>query len=147
MKRIWQVVGVGIGVLLAGVVAWGIFRSVVPASGPVGINYQNVNTLYTTSQVVTSTRTGAGGLPLLAMTRHETRVYGLIQNDCTSDIYIYLTNFSSDVTASTTAVANNGIRLVAGGGSYEILPENLYVDDVWVATTTAACKILVTEKF
>lgn len=123
-----------------------VYKQTSPISPNLGINYSDANQLYSSTQVVTSTYTGSGGVPLLALARNNDRTYAAIVNDGTADIYIYLTNFASADAATSTVVANNGIRVNAGGGSYEILPENLYLGDIWVASTTAAQRVLVTEK-
>ena len=64
------------------------------------------------------------------------RKYALFVNDSTNDIYLNL---------GGTAVANTGIRLNSGGGSLEMMPENLFYGDVNFISTAAADRLLVTE--
>ena len=66
------------------------------------------------------------------------RQYALIENDSDTIVYVGLTS------ASSTVVANTGIRINASGGTYEIDQDNLYTGEVWMATTTASKNILIT---
>lgn len=84
-------------------------------------------------------------LPVKVLSLNYGRKYAAFVNDSDTVVYIYLGDFANSSTASTTVVANAGIRINANGGSYEILPENLYTGEVWMATTTAGKKLLVTE--
>lgn len=80
------------------------------------------------------------------LSRNSSRIYGLVVNDSDTDLYIHFTNFADSNAASTTVIQNEGVRLSASGGNYEILPENMYIGDIWVASTTAAKKLLITER-
>lgn len=103
-----------------------------------------LNTIDFVSTTVTST---LGNNAQIILARNARRTYALIVNDSTSTIYIYPRNFNNFQQASTTVVINTGIRLNASGGAYEMLPENLILSDVWVASTTSANqRILVTER-
>lgn len=64
------------------------------------------------------------------------RRYALLVNDSDSDAYIAL---------GIPAVANTGIRLNAGGGSYEINATNLYTGRIYAISTGATKKLMITE--
>jgi len=72
----------------------------------------------------------------LILGRNTYRRHALLVND--SDAVIYL-NLGS------TAVANEGIRVNASGGSYEINLDNAYFGEVHAVATGAAKKLMVTE--
>ena len=92
------------------------------------------------SVVTTST------LPTRVLERNSGRRYAAITNDGTENVYLYLQNFSSAVAASSVVKRNQGIRLNANGGSYEIVNDNLMLVDVWVSTTSAKQTITYVEK-
>ena len=94
--------------------------------------FETTTTLSTNAQIV--------------MVASSSRIYALVQNDSDTDVYIHLRNFASHNVASTTVIRGQGIRLTANGGAYEILPENLYSGDIWVASTTVAGKVLLTTE-
>lgn len=85
-------------------------------------------------------------LPLIVMTTNTNRIYGLIQNDSDTAMYVYFGGFESGIAASTTVTPNKGIRLNANGGQYEIKPENLYTGPVFVTSSAAGKTVLTTEK-
>ena len=66
------------------------------------------------------------------------RRYAVVVNDGTSDVYINL---------GGTAVANQGIRVNAGGGSYSISPVwgNLFTGAINGITAAGTATMLVTE--
>ena len=78
--------------------------------------------------------TTADTLPVQALSVNHGRKYALIQNHSDTDVYLFFV----DVTASTTGITdlNAGTKLVSGG-SYEILPENLYTGYVFVTSTVS----------
>jgi len=61
-------------------------------------------------------------------------------------LFIFLRSFANASTASTTVNINEGIRINANGGSYEILPENMYQGPVWATSTAGGKNILLIEK-
>lgn len=63
------------------------------------------------------------------------RQYALITNDSDTVIYLHLNS------ATTTNNLNEGIRLNANGGQFEITADNLYTGEV-SATSSAASKVL-----
>lgn len=99
------------------------------------------NVIDTTSSTVTTTKAVNA---TLVLPTNRSRIYGAIQNDSDTDVYIYLANFTDQSAASTTVIRNQGIRLPANGGFYEMLPENIYTGQVWVASTTVAGKSIMT---
>lgn len=64
------------------------------------------------------------------------RSYALLVNDSDSVIYLAL---------GKPAIANEGIRLNASGGSYEINATNLWRGRVYAISTAATKKLMVTE--
>jgi hypothetical protein len=72
------------------------------------------NTIRTTP---TNTSAVCGTNSTLLISTSTDRVYTAIVNDGSSTVYLGL---------GTDAVGSNGIRLNAGGGSYEIGPDNLF---------------------
>ena len=103
------------------------------------------NIIYAPTYTTTSTNTGSGGLPVKLLARGSDRRNATIQNNGSADVYIYIADFASDVAASTTVKINNGF-LLKPAGSYEILPENMFMDDIWAATTSVAQSILIVTK-
>lgn len=95
------------------------------------------------THTATSTHTT---MPVLLMSTNTSRVYGLIENDSDTVMYLYFGGFQDPVSASTTVNPNEGVRVNANGGSYEILPENMYYGPIWATSTAASKNILITEK-
>ena len=71
------------------------------------------------------------------LSANQNRQYALIMNDSDTVIYLHLN------APTTTNALNEGIRLNASGGSYEISRDNLYTGAI-SATSTAASKVLTT---
>lgn len=96
---------------------------------------------------ITATTTGAHQRPVMLMTTNTSRIYGLIVNDSDTDLYIFMRGYKDTVNAgSVISSLTTGIRINANGGSYEILPENLYNGPIWASSTAASKQILVIEK-
>jgi hypothetical protein len=70
-----------------------------------------------------------------AAASNSARKYALFVNDSDTVIYLFF---------GTPAVANQGIRLNAAGGSYEINQQNMYTGQVCAITTTGTKNLLVT---
>lgn len=64
------------------------------------------------------------------------RAYALLVNDGTDDIYLGM---------GIPAVANRGIRLNNGGGSYEINATNPFHGDIYAVATAGAPNLLIQE--
>jgi len=64
------------------------------------------------------------------------RRYCLLVNDSDSVAYIKL---------GVPAVANEGIRLNASGGSFEINATNLWAGEIYAVSTGASKKLMITE--
>lgn len=64
------------------------------------------------------------------------RRYCLLVNDSDSVCYISL---------GTTAAANQGVRLNAAGGSYEITVTNLFTGSIYAVSTGASKRLTVVE--
>jgi len=65
-----------------------------------------------------------------------TRRSALFVNDSDSVCYLCL---------GSPAVANQGIRINASGGSYEITPFNLFTGDVYAISTGVTKRLMITE--
>lgn len=88
---------------------------------------------------VTTTYSDASStVPTLVSDTRQVRYYELLVNDSTSVMYINLG-------PTSTAANNQGIRLNAGGGSFEINPDNAYFGQISVATSTG--RLLIVEKY
>lgn len=92
-----------------------------------------------------NTFSSSSTLPVKILSRNYNRLYAMIQNDSNVPLYIYLGNFTSSSTASTTVLTGTGIRLNTAG-SYEIKSDNMWIGDVWLASTTGANNVLVNER-
>lgn len=103
------------------------------------------NTIDLMDELSTTTKTT---MPVLALARNTSRLYAAFVNDSDTVMYLYFatTTFSNPSAASTTVGINKGIRLNANGGSYEILPENLFIGEVWVTSTASGKKLLITSQ-
>ena len=108
-----------------------------------------------------TTSTGSftdGMMPVKLLERDADRVYALIINDSSSDIYVYATSsnlgtdglgdsvFDAAATSSLVSInpdeemSQSGIRVVSDGGAYEILPDNLVIGYIWATSTAGATK-------
>ena len=78
----------------------------------------------------------------LLLPANSGRQYAIFTNDgADSPVYLHLTS------ASTTVSTSTGIRLNVSGGSYEILPGNLYTGEVWIISNTSTPqRVLTVEK-
>jgi hypothetical protein len=107
----------------------GIFQKPVQPLGSVDFNVM-VGTISNTAVSVSTTSTAI-------LSANVGRVYSQITND--SDTIIYL-GIGED------AVMNEGIRLSASGGLYEITPDNLFIGAVNAICSTTSKSVLVIEK-
>jgi hypothetical protein len=98
------------------------------------------------SEVSVSATTTSATNNIKLLNTNTRRRYALVINDSDTTIYLYPGYFADTSAASTTLMANQGIRLNANGGSFEIEETNLYIGQLWLATTTADKKVLVIEK-
>ena len=90
------------------------------------------------SDTITHTTLGVTGTTQAALAANKSRRYALFINDSDAVIYIKL---------GAAAVLNEGIRLNAAGGSYEISERlgNMYMGAVNAITAAATKVLLVTE--
>ena len=142
MKQRWTVAAVASGTILLAILLY-IF-SPSNKTPPLGAGSQG--TVNVVDKIIRGTTTTLDTNSQIVIPASSTRIYALIINDSDTDIYLHFQNFTDHVAASTTVIRNRGIRLNANGGSYEILPENMYVGDVWVASTTASGKRILTSE-
>jgi hypothetical protein len=79
-----------------------------------------------------------GSSSTTVLNANDNRTYALLINDSDETIYIKL---------GATAVANEGIRINANGGSYEISPANanLFTGYIRAICASGSKKLLVTE--
>ena len=124
-----------------------------PAVVPIGSTFLETDTLKdfifdgtswvlreTTGLYTTPTHTAPtiGATSTAALAANANRLYALLVNDSDTPIYIKL---------GATAVANQGIRLNANGGSYELSEKegNLYTGAINAICASGGKKILVLE--
>lgn len=88
-------------------------------------------TLTTTSKLCGTTST-------LLMGTSTSRQYAAIVNDGSTNIYLEL--------SQGPAVLYEGIRLNSGGGSYEIVQDNLYTGPIYCIADTSAASTTVTSQ-
>ena len=131
------------------VIAFSIFTRKQAVPDPVagasfsapGFNQWNTSVMNTTSTL--------GSFMQIVLPRNNSRIYALIQNTSNSDIFIYPSNFADHAAAEKQGFAvgaSKGIRVTANGGAYEIVPENLFQGDIWVASTTATGSLILTTE-
>jgi len=129
------------GIVVVLVIVLGLLIAKAP-KGNLGAQSPRATLLETVTHTATTTHSS---LPVKVMSTSTSRSYGLIVNDSATDIYIYLKSFQNPMAASTTVQINKGIRVNSGGGSYELLNDNLYIGEVWATSTAPNLKILITE--
>lgn len=111
----------------------------------VGSNGINVIDGNPTSAGSTTTPAGNSGLPVQVLARNNSRQYAVICNDdSTNNVYLTMRDFTSPTAAGTNV--SGTIRINSGGGCYEILPENLFLGQVWATSTARSVKILFLDK-
>jgi len=95
----------------------------------------NITGLYITP---THTQPSIAATTTVALVANANRLYALLVNDSVETIYIKL---------GAAAVLNQGIRLNANGGSYEMSKKqgNLYVGAINGISTSGTMALLVTE--
>lgn len=86
---------------------------------------------------VTNDQVTVGNTSTAVVSANVGRVYAGFVNDSDEPIYLAL---------GATAVMNKGIRLNAYGGSYEILPDNLYIGAVSAICSTGSKVLTFIEK-
>ena|SRR3990167_7189199 len=136
------------GVLILGIILGALVNHQQPAEAPQQPILGLAGSAYAINQIdrttLTNTSTHTNNAQII-LPRNNNRKYAIIVNDSSVAVYIHLRNFDSNNAASTTVRNGIGIRLNASGGNYEILPENLYIGDIWIASTTATQTIYVAE--
>lgn len=85
---------------------------------------------------VTNTKVSIGSSSTSVLSANETRKHVVFVNDSDEDIYLSL---------SDTAVINEGIRLNAHGGSYEINLNNLYTGAISAICASGSKNLTVVE--
>ncbi len=123
---------VSCGLVICAVLFIGNFESHL--SSNVSLGDANPNTLKLASVSTGPTVTTVSSSVLAA---GSGRVYALFVNDGTVPIYLSLTG-------STAAMADTGIRLNAGGGSFEINLANDYIGQVNAITASSTAVLTVT---
>lgn len=108
-------------------------RAVVDATYGLSVDVKRITP---TTLTIAHTVATSGVASSTALAANASRKYALIVNDSANTIYIFL---------GATAVLNQGIRLNANGGSYEINSTNLYTGIITTITTVASQNVIVTE--
>lgn len=144
---------IGLAILAILVVAGGLLLADQLKSKGLGASALTDNTLQALTTTSTTTASYCTTCPVKLLSRNDNRRYALIENVSDTAIYIYVptTTLTYNLTgafhgagtssgnATNTISSLNGILLNANGGSYEINPDNLIINEVW-ATSTAASK-------
>jgi len=139
------VIVIAVAVVATGLILADLFKVKNEALGfPSGSNVLDSMTHYTTS-----TGSYDAAVPVKILTRNNERLYALIQNNSDTNIYLYFPtgllayNFSELATGYTSATSSittlEGLVKIVPSGSYEILPENMWIGEIW-ATSTAVSK-------
>lgn len=129
MKKVLWIVGGVVGIILLVILGNALKPKVPKNIGGGGSIYNNYTlNVRTIRSVVSNTR---------VLSSTPSRTYALFVNDSANAIYL---NLSSDGTVADDYT----VRLNANGGSYEILPENMYSGDVF-ASSSAASNLSITE--
>lgn len=128
MKKAWWLVGIIVGIIISTIILVRSKDTGVTLGGG-GSQYNNYSLNIRTIKSVIS-NTGV-------LSSTPSRTYALFVNDSANAIYL---NLSSDGTVADDYT----VRLNANGGSYEILPENMYTGDVY-ASSSAASNLQITE--
>ena len=135
-----------IAILLAVVAALGGGITFDKMYGGVGVNLLEDLT-------ITATTTGsyASNVPVKILSRDSDRSYALIVNAGATAVYLYplgsphdynFTGMASGYTSVTSTIDElDGIYLSANGGSYEIIEDNLIIDEFWVSSTASGVQI------
>lgn len=102
----------------------------------------------------TATSTGTR-FPVKVLSRNYNRIYALVENDPTnsSNVYLFFGNFATSQAAADGLPANlvsstsaTGTVVLAPGGSYEILPENMVIGDMWATGTASGILIKTVDR-
>ncbi len=125
-----------LAILLVGLVAWYYLK---PTALGFGENSSLVDSVTHTSFSTSTT------LPVKLVSANYNRLALEIDNNSTGTIYIYEGTFASATAASTTVLINTGIAIPTMTQKV-YNPANMYIGQVWVAATTPAYNVLVTEK-
>lgn len=134
MKKTTKILLVVVGLLIACIAGYSLNNKTEPVVGGV---YDNVLSDCTMSHATTSKDDS-----VKLLSADPGRQYAAITNNSTT------TNLSLHFgTASTTFEANRGIRINPAGSSYEIVQENLWIGEVWTATTTETTTVMILDCF
>ena len=101
-----------------------------------GVNIGDVGTVLTSVSTATTTKQAIGSSNTQVIVSNASRKFAVFVNDSDEVIYLDL---------SATAVMNEGIRLNAAGGSYEINLNNLYTGEVSAICASGSKNLTVTE--
>lgn len=97
-------------------------------------------------QMVSSTSTTTSATDnQLVVANNADRCNLVLTNDSDTTMYLYRGYFGSYTDASTTNIANTGIRLNANGGTYEMDTPGIYTGEIWLGTTTAGKVLTISE--
>lgn len=134
-------------ICLVGIVAiFSCYNSPEESEQGLGGSYSGTITCSSTSTAPTD-----GGMPVKILSTNAARQYARIQNDSTSEIYLYLGYFEEPEDASTTSIVGEGILLCPRASStcanhWEINDINQYKGQVWASSTVADQSIIYIEK-
>jgi hypothetical protein len=124
----------------------GILLGIVALLGGYGVSQSNIGSYNGFQNLTIKATTTSATINQKVLDVNSSRDYALITNDSDTTVYLYPAYFANYAAASTTLMYNQGIRVNANGGTYEINSDNPYTGQLWLATTTADKKLLIIEK-
>ena len=101
--------------------------------------------IFFSSGTTAGATTTSTNLPVKVLSNNSDRHYATIQNDSDTVVYLHLERFASGAAASTSVLLNQGIRLNADGGTFEINVNNMYTGEIWATSSAANKNILFVE--
>jgi len=97
----------------------------------------------------THVTTSTTALPVKLLDRDGSRQYAIFQNVSATAVYLYFSGTALEhgvEGSASSTIGLDGIYLAASGGKYELLNDNLIIDEVWATSTAASLDINVYYK-
>lgn len=152
MKKLKSILGdIGVIIVAVLVVAVGIYvASLMPKiqSGNLGAANADGNMIQGQVHYSTTTQSYCLSCPVKLVDRNANRQYVLIQNASDSYVWLYFskalldynfTEMTSGYTSATGTITSlNGLVALAPTSTYEIMPDNLMIGQVWATSSNPA---------
>lgn len=142
-------------IVAVGVIAFGGGYILSPQQTQFG-GWQDSRIIEGGTHYATSTGSYGSTLPVQVLERDGSRQYAVFVNPSDTAMYLYfldsdyavnLTELETGETSVTSTITTlNGVYLAANGGTYELLNDNLIIDQVWASSTAASKQINVYYK-